>query len=153
MATISAETNIQVIGDYSSKITYIVRLILKLQRDHSKDVQPLKILVFSQWTEILHPIAMALTQNGIRHRHNLTPRTIEEFKVVCIYLFIGFMLQNTSIFPSEPTIGRHLFADAFAQRMQWLKPNRGYTCFSCRTHTKSWRGSAGHWTRTSFRTD
>lgn len=87
-ATISAETNIQVVGDYSSKITYIVRLILQLQQDHSKDVQPLKILIFSQWTEILHPIAMALTQNVIRHRLNLTPRTIEEFKVVCIYLLI-----------------------------------------------------------------
>uniref|UniRef100_A0A034WCV8 E3 ubiquitin-protein ligase SHPRH n=1 Tax=Bactrocera dorsalis TaxID=27457 RepID=A0A034WCV8_BACDO len=114
-STSSAETNIQVIGDYSSKITYIVRLILKLQRDHSKDVQPLKILVFSQWAEILHAIAMALTQNGIRHRFNLTPRTIEEFKnpqlgVTCLLMPLhrgcnGLnLIEATHVFLVEPIL-------------------------------------------------
>uniref|UniRef100_A0A0A1XCW3 E3 ubiquitin-protein ligase SHPRH n=1 Tax=Zeugodacus cucurbitae TaxID=28588 RepID=A0A0A1XCW3_ZEUCU len=113
--TISAETNIQVVGDYSSKITYIVRLILQLQRAHAKDVQPLKILVFSQWKEILHPISMALTQNGIRHRHNLTPRTIDEFKnpqlgVTCLLMPLhkgcnGLnLIEATHVFLVEPIL-------------------------------------------------
>ncbi|CAD7012159.1 unnamed protein product [Ceratitis capitata] len=114
-ATLSTEEEIQIVGDYSTKITYIVRLILKLQREHAKDVQPLKILVFSQWTEILQPIATALKQNDIRHRLNLTTRSIEEFKnpqlgITCLLMPLrkgcnGLnLIEATHVFLVEPIL-------------------------------------------------
>ncbi|XP_067626775.1 E3 ubiquitin-protein ligase SHPRH [Eurosta solidaginis] len=110
-----AETHIEIKGEYSSKISCIVRLVLKLQHDHAADVQPIKILIFSQWSEILNPIATALTQNSIRHRLNLTPRTIEEFKspklgITCLLMPLrkgcnGLnLIEATHVFLVEPIL-------------------------------------------------
>lgn len=82
-------------GDYSSKITCIVNLILKLKKqqemeDEAKKTESsleveskgVKILIFSQWEPIITAIAAALKENDISHRSQCTPKTIEEFKVL-----------------------------------------------------------------------
>lgn len=72
-------------GNYSSKIAYLVRLILKLQKQtqepNIENKGELKILIFSQWTPILRAIGFALEENAITFRMQCTPKTLEEFKV------------------------------------------------------------------------
>ncbi|XP_073834180.1 E3 ubiquitin-protein ligase SHPRH isoform X2 [Musca autumnalis] len=69
-------------GNYSSKITFIVRLILNLQSQETAEGEEnyLKILIFSQWLPILQSIAAALKENEIKYRLQCTPQTLEEFK-------------------------------------------------------------------------
>ncbi|XP_053963813.1 E3 ubiquitin-protein ligase SHPRH isoform X1 [Anastrepha ludens] len=145
-ATSLAENPIQVVGDFSSKITCIVRLILQLQHKHVKDVQPLKILVFSQWTEILHPIATALAQNGIRHRFNLTPQTIEDFKnpqlgVTCLLMPLrrgcnGLnLIEATHVLLVEPILnpGEEAQAIGRVHRFGQTKPTTVHRFIVCNT--------------------
>ncbi|XP_005186458.2 E3 ubiquitin-protein ligase SHPRH [Musca domestica] len=74
--------NKMVKGNYSSKITYIVRLILSLQNQEvaAGEEKYLKVLIFSQWLPILQAIAAALKENDITFRLQCTPLTLEEFK-------------------------------------------------------------------------
>lgn len=84
-------------GNYSSKITYIVRLILKLQ-SQSKDVeeqQNLKILIFSQWMPILQAISSALKENDITFRLQCTPQSLEDFKVNERYTYLSKVEDQT----------------------------------------------------------
>ncbi|KAM7348478.1 E3 ubiquitin-protein ligase SHPRH isoform 1-T2 [Cochliomyia hominivorax] len=116
-------------GHYSSKITYIVRLILKLQKeaqlsktdDTATDLEmdsqetQVKILIFSQWEPIIQAIALALKENDIKYRAQCTPKTIEEFKnpnlgITCLLMpFIrgskGLnLVEATHVFLVEPIL-------------------------------------------------
>lgn len=73
----------KVIGDFSTKIAYIVELVLKI-KSQSKDKE--KILIFSQWATILNHIASALSQNGVEYRSKFTTRDIDEFKVCILWV-------------------------------------------------------------------
>lgn len=88
--------NVKINGNYSSKITCIVRLILKLINERPEDQSEtsssdiemdtsvnsdVKILIFSQWEPILWNISLALKENNIKYRAQCTAKTIEEFKV------------------------------------------------------------------------
>ncbi|XP_075154307.1 E3 ubiquitin-protein ligase SHPRH [Haematobia irritans] len=109
----------QVKGNYSSKITYIVGLILKLQKKHELDEsdnkQNLKILIFSQWIPILVAISAALKENDITFRIHKTPQTVEEFKnpqrnITCLLMpFVkgskGLnLVEATHVFLVEPIL-------------------------------------------------
>ncbi|XP_017495055.1 PREDICTED: E3 ubiquitin-protein ligase SHPRH, partial [Rhagoletis zephyria] len=145
-ATTPTEIPIQVVGDFSSKITYIVRLILQLKRDHAKDMQQLKILVFSKWSEILPTIANALKQNGIRHRINYTPRAIEEFKnpllgVTCLLMALrkgcnGLnLIEATHVFLVEPILnpGEEAQAIGRVHRFGQTRPTTVHRFIVCNT--------------------
>ena len=85
------DLEITVKGNYSSKIIYIVRLILQLKQNLQSEAANCltdsllpatpKILIFSQWQPILAAIGQALQENGVSFRQNLQPKTIYEFKV------------------------------------------------------------------------
>lgn len=76
-------------GSYSAKIIKIVETILRL-----KEKEPeVKIVIFSQWDNILTVVEEALFQNQVSYTSNRRTRTfyecIEQFKVddVVIILF------------------------------------------------------------------
>ncbi|XP_065365815.1 E3 ubiquitin-protein ligase SHPRH [Calliphora vicina] len=115
-------------GNYSSKITYMVGLILKLQSHQIEEFeQPqstietnaeennVKILIFSQWEPIIQAIALALKANSITYRSQCTPKTIEEFKnpnlgITCLLMpFVrgskGLnLVEATHVFLVEPIL-------------------------------------------------
>lgn len=75
----------KVIGDFSTKISCIVEQVMKIQAQcANKDEE--KILIFSQWSNILDHIANALRKNGITCRNKFTNRDIDEFKVISVIL-------------------------------------------------------------------
>ncbi|XP_037826721.1 E3 ubiquitin-protein ligase SHPRH-like isoform X1 [Lucilia sericata] len=128
--TKSIDSEIIIKGNYSSKITYIVRLIFKLQREKIEALQEkqsdstideeakennVKILIFSQWEPIIQAIALALNENNIKYRAQCTPKTIEEFKnpslgITCLLMpFVrgskGLnLVEATHVFLVEPIL-------------------------------------------------
>ncbi|XP_013116383.2 E3 ubiquitin-protein ligase SHPRH [Stomoxys calcitrans] len=106
-------------GNYSSKITYIVGLILKLQTQHNLDTSAgkpnLQILIFSQWLPILIAISAALKENDISYRIHRNPQSVEEFKnpnrnITCLLMpFVkgskGLnLVEATHVFLVEPIL-------------------------------------------------
>lgn len=72
----------KIVGDFSTKITCIVELVLKIQQECAEKKQEQeKILIFSQWMTILEHIASALQLNGINYRSQFSQRNIDDFKV------------------------------------------------------------------------
>ncbi|EDW69640.2 E3 ubiquitin-protein ligase SHPRH [Drosophila virilis] len=122
----------KVIGDFSTKIAYIVELVLKI-KSQSKDKE--KILIFSQWATILNHIASALSQNGIEYRSKFTTRDIDEFKdpernVTCLLMPLARgakglnLIEATHVFLVEPilTPGEELQAIGRVHRFGQTKP-------------------------------
>jgi E3 ubiquitin-protein ligase SHPRH len=77
------ENNSEVLGNFSNKIIKIIETVLQLKRDEP-DV---KIIIFSQWENILDVVARALEKNSILFRSKTTKFhiCIEEFKVRFIF--------------------------------------------------------------------
>lgn len=72
----------KIVGDFSTKITCIVELVLKIQQECAdKKQEQEKILIFSQWMTILEHISSALQLNGINYRSQFSQRNIDDFKV------------------------------------------------------------------------
>lgn len=69
--------------DSSSKIEIIIQKIIELKRDEPN----VKIVIFSQWSNILTFIEMALVSAEISYRSKLEKfhQTIQEFKVKFIF--------------------------------------------------------------------
>lgn len=68
-----------VVGDYSRKIEKIVQTVLQLKRDEPS----VKIIIFSDWINILGVIADALRENNIIHRlkSSVFNKSLDDFKV------------------------------------------------------------------------
>ncbi|EDW18440.1 E3 ubiquitin-protein ligase SHPRH [Drosophila mojavensis] len=124
----------EVVGDFSTKITYIVDLVLKIKSE-SSDKNQEKILIFSQWPTILNHIASALSQNSIEYRSKFTNRDIDEFKdadrnVTCLLMPIARgskglnLIEATHVFLVEPilTPGEELQAIGRVHRFGQTKP-------------------------------
>ncbi|EDV96515.1 E3 ubiquitin-protein ligase SHPRH [Drosophila grimshawi] len=120
-----------VIGDFSTKIAYIVELVLKIKSGNDQE----KVLIFSQWATILNYVAIALRHNGIEHRSKFTNRDIDEFKdsalnVTCLLLPLARgakglnLIEATHVFLIEPilTPGEELQAIGRVHRFGQTKP-------------------------------
>lgn len=79
VVTGSSSTQVQVTGDYSSKIEEIIRTVLQLRNVDAN----VKIVIFSHWDTILTVIGAALKENSIefRKKSTLFYQSIEQFKV------------------------------------------------------------------------
>ncbi|KAH8406912.1 hypothetical protein KR222_011423 [Zaprionus bogoriensis] len=124
----------KVVGDFSTKIAYIVELVLKIQSQCAGRDQE-KILIFSQWMTILNHIANALRLNGINFRSKFTNRDIDEFKdpaqhVCCLLMPLARgakglnLIEATHVFLVEPilTPGEELQAIGRVHRFGQTKP-------------------------------
>uniref|UniRef100_A0A1A9WQQ5 RING-type domain-containing protein n=1 Tax=Glossina brevipalpis TaxID=37001 RepID=A0A1A9WQQ5_9MUSC len=113
------ENDLEINGSYTSKITYIVRLVLKLKKQFeeaaSQSKEDLKILIFSQWEPILVALAGALTNNNIKIRSQCTTKTIKEFKepslgITCLLMPLARgskglnLIEATHVFLIEPIL-------------------------------------------------
>uniref|UniRef100_A0A1A9Z7K6 RING-type domain-containing protein n=1 Tax=Glossina pallidipes TaxID=7398 RepID=A0A1A9Z7K6_GLOPL len=113
------EYDLKINGSYTSKITYIVCLVLKLKKQYEEAPvqakESLKILIFSQWEPILAALAGALTNNGIKLRAQCTTKTIKEFKdptlgITCLLMPLlrgskGLnLIEATHVFLVEPIL-------------------------------------------------
>ncbi|KAL9919026.1 E3 ubiquitin-protein ligase SHPRH isoform 1-T1 [Glossina fuscipes fuscipes] len=113
------ENDLKINGSYTSKITYIVCLVLKLKKQYeeaSKQAkESLKILIFSQWEPILAALAGALANNDIKLRAQCTTKTIKEFKdpslgITCLLMPLlrgskGLnLIEATHVFLIEPIL-------------------------------------------------
>ncbi|XP_033149437.1 E3 ubiquitin-protein ligase SHPRH [Drosophila busckii] len=65
-----------VVGNYSTKIAYIVELVLKLKAEDEN----VKILIFSQWQFILDRVAKALLENNVKICSNIRNKKVDYFK-------------------------------------------------------------------------
>lgn len=106
-------SGVSFIGEYSSKIEEIVRTILKLiQTD--PDV---KIIIFSQWDNILTVLSHALNENSIKYRTKSAKIHVclEDFKndslkIACLLLPLQFgskglnLIEATHVFLVEPIL-------------------------------------------------
>lgn len=73
-----------IVGNVSTKLEAVVRLILRL-RDENKKV---KILVFSTWNNILNILQNVLEANGISSqliRNYNIDKQLKNFKVIFLY--------------------------------------------------------------------
>ncbi|KAM8710593.1 hypothetical protein ACLKA7_017248 [Drosophila subpalustris] len=124
----------KVIGDFSTKISCIVEQVMKIQAECAgKDEE--KILIFSQWANILDHIAHALQKNGIKYRNRFTNRDIDEFKqpelkITCMLMPISRgskglnLIEARHVFLVEPilTPGEELQAIGRVHRFGQTKP-------------------------------
>ncbi|KAH8302155.1 hypothetical protein KR044_003310, partial [Drosophila immigrans] len=121
----------KIIGDFSTKITYIVQQVQKIKAEDDEQ----KILIFSQWATILNHIANALQTNGIKCRNKFTNRDIDEFKqpelkITCMLMPMSRgskglnLIEATHVFLVEPilTPGEELQAIGRVHRFGQTKP-------------------------------
>ncbi|KAH8370863.1 hypothetical protein KR093_005242 [Drosophila rubida] len=121
----------KIIGDFSTKIAYIVEQVQKIQAQDAEQ----KILIFSQWATILNHIANALQTNGIKYRNKFTNRDIDEFKqpelkISCMLMPLSRgakglnLIEATHVFLVEPilTPGEELQAIGRVHRFGQTKP-------------------------------
>lgn len=106
------ETGNQIIGSYSSKIDEIIRMVLNLVQEDSK----VKIIIFSQWENILMVISKALAENAVKYRMKSAKFhiSINEFKddpeITCLLLPLlcgskGLnLIEATHVFLVEPIL-------------------------------------------------
>lgn len=71
--------------NYTSKLSYMIRLILQL-KDEAKHCSEdgkdnVKILIFSERMAVINAISIALKDNHIKHRCQYTTKNIADFKV------------------------------------------------------------------------
>ncbi|EDW93616.1 E3 ubiquitin-protein ligase SHPRH isoform X2 [Drosophila yakuba] len=100
-----------IIGDFSTKISSVVELVLKIKGDNEQE----KIIIFSQWQAILIEIARALSLNGIHFRNKCTNKDFEDFKnpfsnVTCLLMPLSKgskglnLIEATHVFLVEPIL-------------------------------------------------
>lgn len=115
-----------VVGDFSTKIAYIVELVLKIQSQCAEKEQE-KILIFSQWMTILNHIAIALKLNGINFRSKFSNRDIDDFKVNDVILKLDINFLKLFLGSRAKCM---LLANAISTWCQGTEFNRGYSCIS-----------------------
>lgn len=112
-ASTDVESGITFMGEYSSKIEEIVRTILKLLQNDPE----VKIIIFSQWENILSVLSHALKENSIKYRSksNKIHICIEDFKknslnITCLLLPLAYgskglnLIEATHVFLVEPIL-------------------------------------------------
>jgi hypothetical protein len=101
---------------------------------------PLKILVFSQFTDVLNVLAISLKLNAISHLNSHRQRYCNNFDKIPRSLFFSCHLakvRSREFVSIRSTCG-------FFFRCQWSQFDRSSTCYSCRASTPSIRRIASH---------
>jgi SNF2 family DNA or RNA helicase len=136
------DKNMVVLGSQASKIGAVVRVVKAIALNDPSA----KILVFSQWTEVLHIVANALRENnvnfgsmmgvnfGARTKNNSAPAVLEDFKrstsrnVLLLPLRRGAtglnIVEATHVVLVEPSLNPAAEAQAVSRvhRMSQTKP-------------------------------
>ncbi|KAH8342380.1 hypothetical protein KR059_004122 [Drosophila kikkawai] len=120
-------------GDFSTKIAYIVELVLKIREADETE----KVLIFSQWQAILMQIGRALHFNGIQFRSKCTNKEFEDFKkpeskITCLLMPISKgskglnLIEATHVFLVEPILnpGDELQAIGRIHRFGQTRPTK-----------------------------
>ncbi|XP_026471462.1 E3 ubiquitin-protein ligase SHPRH-like isoform X2 [Ctenocephalides felis] len=107
----SAMEEVKIVGNFSTKIQAVLKLILNLKRDD----ESVKVLIFSQWPVILQYVGKALEKNSILYkvRHSNNPQAVEQFKdpsanITCLLLPLKFgskglnLIEATHVILMEP---------------------------------------------------
>lgn len=147
--------------NYTSKVSYMIRLILKLMKgaessanksnaanpsannDNTNDHR-VKILIFSERIAILNAISIALKDNDIKYRCLFTVKNIADFKVLLLDTLQSFEKVMKSLVVPESDFEYNVFVAPVQAWIEGLEFNRGQPRFPRGTNTERRRRNAGH---------